>query len=289
MGNGSKPPKRKAFPPWIRRKIPACGSFARTKRILDDLELDTVCSSARCPNQAQCFARGTATFLILGPSCTRNCGFCSIDHGAPALPDPDEPRRVAEAVRRMGLSHAVVTSVTRDDLPGGGASHFSATVRAIRDVARDATVEVLTPDFQGDRDAVKRVVDSGPDVYNHNVETVPALYTRVRPQADYRRSLDLLASVKEMSASCASKSGLMLGLGEKDEEVERVLADLREVGCDLLTIGQYLQPAEDRLPVTRYVTPEEFEAWGKRAESLGFRAVASAPFVRSSYRAEEML
>ncbi|MCU0723293.1 MAG: lipoyl synthase [Planctomycetes bacterium] len=281
-------PRRSGFPPWLRQKIPSCGAFEKTRGILEGLGLDTVCRGARCPNRAQCFARGTATFLLLGPSCTRRCGFCSIDHGPPSPPDPTEPRRVAQAVKRMGLAHAVTTSVTRDDLPDGGASHFAAVVRAVREEAPGVTVEVLTPDFRGDAGAVRTVAAAGPDVYNHNVETVPSLYSRVRPQADYRRSLGVLETAKGAAPDRLVKSGLMLGLGEAETEVESVLRDLRSAGCDLLTIGQYLKPAKDCLEVERYVTPEEFDGWALRAREMGFREVASAPFVRSSYRAAEM-
>jgi lipoyl synthase len=280
--------RRAGFPPWLRQKIPSCGSFEKTRGILESLALDTVCRGARCPNRARCFARGTAAFLLLGPSCTRRCAFCAIDHGPPSPPDPSEPLRVAQAVKRMELSYAVATSVTRDDLPDGGAAHFAATVRAIRAEAPGASVEVLTPDFRGDAEAVRTVSSSGPDVYNHNVETVPSLYASVRPQADYRRSLEVLSRAKAAAPSLLTKSGLMLGLGESEGEVLEVLRDLRAAGCDLVTIGQYLKPASGCLEVVRYVPPEEFDAWAVRAKGLGFRDVASAPFVRSSYRAEEL-
>jgi len=280
--------RRAGFPPWLRQKIPSCGAFEKTRGILEDLALDTVCRGARCPNRARCFARGTAAFLLLGPSCTRRCAFCAIDRGTPSPPDPSEPRRVAQAVKRMGLTYAVATSVTRDDLPDGGAAHFAATVRAIREEAPGVLVEVLTPDFRGDAEAVRAVARSGPDVYNHNVETVPSLYAGVRPQADYRRSLEVLVKAKAAAPASLTKSGLMLGLGESEGEVLEVLRDLRDAGCDLVTIGQYLKPAKDCLEVVRYVPPEEFDAWAGRARSLGFRGVASAPFVRSSYRAEEL-
>ncbi|MHC5077741.1 MAG: lipoyl synthase [Planctomycetota bacterium] len=283
------PSKRAGFPPWLKQKIPSGGSLARTRGILEDLKLDTVCSGARCPNRGTCFARGTATFLILGPACTRACRFCSIEHGEPTRPDPTEPDRVAKAVQRMNLSHAVVTSVTRDDLADGGAGHFASTICAVRENTPRVTIEVLTPDFQGDREAVRSVAKAGPDVYNHNVETVPSLYPTVRPGADYRRSLAVLGIAKKSAPERLVKSGLMLGLGEKEEEVEEVLLDLRGVGCDLVTLGQYLKPAGDCLEVQRYVPPEEFDAWASRARAMGFRGVASSPFVRSSYKAEEML
>lgn len=277
------------FPPWLKQKLPAGGAFAKTKAILDELGLNTVCRGARCPNRAGCYARGTATFLILGERCTRNCRFCSIPHGDPGPPDPTEPDRVAKAVARMGVKHAVVTSVTRDDLPDGGAGHFAETIRAIRTAAPGVTVEVLTPDFLGDLEAVAVVADAAPEVFNHNVETVPSLYAAVRPGASFERSIGVLLAAKERGRGRLVKSGMMLGLGETAGEIEEVLARLRDASCDLLTLGQYLKPAEGCLEPARYVPPEEFDAWGRRARGLGFRGVASAPFVRSSYRAEEML
>ncbi len=289
MNAWMKKPERAGFPPWIRQKLPAGGAFVKTRALLEALGLDTVCHRARCPNRAQCYARGTATFLLLGSRCTRNCRFCSIEHGDPEPLDPTEPGRLAEAVKRMNLKHAVVTSVTRDDLPDGGASAFAGTIHAIRGMAPGVTVEVLTPDFRGEAASVRLVASGKPEVYNHNVETVPSLYARARPGADYARSLNVLKEAKAEAPGVLTKSGLMLGLGETDEQIEAVLADLRGVSCDLLTLGQYLKPAEGCLPVDRYVTPEAFEAWKAKALALGFRHVASGPFVRSSFRAEEML
>ncbi|MHC4779436.1 MAG: lipoyl synthase [Planctomycetota bacterium] len=289
MSKKDRNAKRAGFPPWIRRQIPAAGSFAKTREILEDLRLETVCSGAKCPNRSKCYARGTATFLILGSHCSRNCGFCSIEPGSLAPLDPGEPSRVAEAVRRMGVKHAVITSVTRDDLGDGGASQFAVTVKSIRERNPTVSIEVLTPDFGGRIDAVRTVADAGPDVYNHNVETVPSLYPEVRPDADFGRSLDVLRAAKEATPGRWTKSGLMLGLGETGAEVVSSLRALRAVDCDFVTIGQYLKPAPGCLEVKEYVTPEVFEGWRRKGLELGFRAVASAPFVRSSFRAEEML
>jgi len=247
--------------------------------------LHTVCQEARCPNLWECYARNTATFLILGDRCTRDCRFCAVGHGAPAPPDPGEPDRVARAAAEMGLAYVVLTSVTRDDLADGGAAHFAATIAAVRRRLPRARVEVLIPDFQGNLEALAAVIAAGPDVINHNVETVPRLYPRVRPQADYRRSLQLLARVA--ASGIPAKSGLMLGLGEDEGEVCTVLEDLRAAGCRILTLGQYLQPTPAHLPVVSWVTPEGFEAWRRRALALGFDEVAAAPLVRSSYHADE--
>ncbi len=278
---------RKRFPPWLKRKIPRGGHADRVRKLLADLKLATVCQNALCPNLGECFGAQTATFLIMGSVCTRNCRFCAIAGGTPEPLDPDEPRRVAEAARRLQLKHVVVTSVTRDDLPGGGASHFVATVREIRK-ACDATVEILTPDFQGASENILAAADCRPEIFNHNVETVPRLYQSVRPQADYRRSLDLLHLVKEHSPEILTKSGLMVGLGETAEEVKSLLADLRTAACDIVTIGQYLQPSREHLPVERYVHPDEFEQYRKVAQDMGFSGVASGPYVRSSYNARKI-
>jgi lipoic acid synthetase len=256
--------------------------------LLSELELNTVCREAHCPNVGECFARGTATFMILGDVCTRDCAFCAVCSGQPRPVDPEEPHRVAEAARRLGLRHVVVTSVTRDDLPDGGSRQFAETVLAIRRRA-EAAVEVLTPDFQGQTEDVDRVLDAGPRVFNHNVETVPRLYPAVRPQADYRRSLGVLArAATRRTADCLTKSGLMVGLGEREDEVLAVLRDLREAGCQALTIGQYLAPSPAHHPVVEFVTPEQFEGLAAQARELGFAAVASGPFVRSSYGAAEL-
>jgi lipoic acid synthetase len=277
----------KNFPAWLKRKIPRGGQAGRVRKLLSDLKLATVCQNALCPNLGECFGAQTATFLIMGSVCTRNCRFCAIASGAPAPLDPDEPRRIGEAARRLELKHVVITSVTRDDLPEGGASHFAATVEQIRG-ASDATVEILTPDFNGDKDAILAAAACRPGIFNHNVETVPRLYESVRPMADYRRSLDLLRLVKESFPGILTKSGFMVGLGENSEEVESLLRDLRAAGCDIVTIGQYLQPGPEHLPVERYITPDEFEKYSELAEGMGFPGVASGPYVRSSYNARQI-
>jgi lipoic acid synthetase len=248
--------------------------------------LHTVCEEALCPNQGECFSRGTATFLILGDRCTRNCRFCSVAHGPSGPPDPEEPVRVAEAVQEMGLRYVVITSVTRDDLGDGGAGLFAQTIEEIRRRAPGTLVELLIPDFLGDADALHTVLEAHPDVLNHNLETVPRLYPSVRPGAVYRRSQELLERAKRFEPTIPTKSGLMLGLGESPEEIDQTLRDLRRMGCDILTLGQYLQPSGKHLPVHRFVHPGEFEEWRKIGLELGFAEVASGPLVRSSYRAE---
>lgn len=272
------------IPPWLRVKLPCDHTFADTRALVDGLGLNTVCSSAKCPNMFECFSTGTATFLILGNICTRNCAFCNITPGTTLPPDADEPRRVAEAAGKLGLRHVVVTSVTRDDLDDGGAAHFAATIRALRDARPEATVEVLIPDFRGDRAALRAVIDAAPHIINHNVETPPAHYPRIRPQADYVQSLELLRRVKE--AGGVGKSGLMVGLGENDTEVEGVLSDLAACGCDIVTIGQYMRPSRQHPPVERYVHPDVFEQYADCGRALGIPFVFSAPLVRSSYNAE---
>jgi lipoic acid synthetase len=259
-----------------------------THSLLRELRLETVCENARCPNRPECYSRRTATFMILGNVCTRPCGFCSVPRGQPEMLEDDEPARVAEAAARLGLRHVVITSVTRDDLRDGGADHFYRCILAVR-ARTGAVVEVLTPDFLGDTQAIDRVLEARPEVYNHNMETVPRLYKKVRGRADYQRSLDLLAHVKRQGTATVTKSGLMLGLGETTEELLDVLADLRAVDCDMLTLGQYLAPTLKHLPVKRYVPPADFDALAVLARSLGFRQVASGPFVRSSYHADEMV
>jgi lipoic acid synthetase len=276
------------LPAWLKRPLPRGDSNAFTDRVLSDLRLETVCENARCPNRPECYAHRTATFMILGNVCTRPCGFCAVPRGKPLLLEASEPDRVAEAADRLGLRHVVVTSVTRDDLSDGGADHFYRTVVAIRN-RTGAAIEVLTPDFLGDWNAVARVLESRPEVYNHNLETVPRLYARVRRNADYRRSLDLLDFVKHREPAIQTKSGIMLGLGETLDEVLDLFADLRDVKCDLLTVGQYLQPSPTHLPIERFVPPEEFDSIGRMARSLGFARVASGPFVRSSYHARDMV
>ena len=275
-------------PPWLKKRIPPFQDLQKVKSILDETDLHTVCEEARCPNLGECFAGGTSTFLILGKICTRDCGFCAVGHGVPAQPDEVEPEKVAQAVKKMGLQYVVITSVTRDDLSDGGASLFANTIQTIRALDSKTKVEVLIPDFQGDLNSLKAVLKEGPDVLNHNIETVSRLYPEVRPQADYQRSLYLLKTSKESHPNVLTKSGFMLGLGENREEVLELLRDLRDAGCDLLTIGQYLQPRQDRLPVVRFVSPREFEEYRTIGEEMGFKAVASGPFVRSSFHAFEM-
>lgn len=274
--------------PWLRRPISHGAGHARVEGVLAELELSTVCREAKCPNRGECFASGTATFLVAGDACTRGCRFCSVETRRPEPLDPGEPERVAEAVARLDLRHAVVTMVTRDDLADGAANHIAATVRAIHKAAPEVTVEVLVSDFAGSLEAVDIVADARPDVFNHNLETVPRLYPAVRPGASFERSLGLLRRAKARDGQMPTKSGLMVGLGETHEEVVAVMHDLREAGCDFLTIGQYLQPTAAHLPVAALVEPEEFEAYGAEGRALGFEAVASGPFVRSSYHAAEL-
>src|SRR5438128_8930128 len=283
----TKTPSRR-LPSWLKRPLPRGNENFFTQELLRELRLETVCENARCPNRPDCYSRRTATFMILGNVCTRPCGFCSVPRGEPLELEDDEPARVAEAAARLGLRHVVITSVTRDDLPDGGAEHFFRCVVAVRQ-RTGAAVEVLTPDFLGDAAAIDRVLEARPEVYNHNLETVPRFYKKVRGRADYRRSLDLLAHVKRRSPETVTKSGLMLGLGETTEELLEVLADLRAVDCDTLTLGQYLAPTLKHVAVKRYVSPEEFGVLAGLARSLGFRQVASGPFVRSSYHADEMV
>jgi lipoic acid synthetase len=281
----TSPPARK--PDWLKRRLPSGEAFDHVRELIQAGRLHTVCQEAKCPNIWECYSHRTATFLIMGERCTRNCRFCSVSAGPPEPLDPDEPARVAEAVERMGLKYVVVTSVTRDDLPDGGAAHFAAAIGEIRRRLPEAEIEVLIPDFQGDPAALAAVLAARPNVLNHNIETVPRLYPRVRPQADYRRSLELLGRSGALAPSIPTKSGLMLGLGETPEELRQTLLDLCEAGCRILTLGQYLQPSPEHLPVEAYVPPEEFEKWRKAALEMGFAEVASAPFVRSSYHAKE--
>lgn len=286
VATASPAPLRRRLPPWLKRPMPQA-DMVFTGNVIRDLRLETVCESAKCPNRTECWSQRTATFMILGNVCTRPCGFCSVPKGKTEALEADEPERVAEAAARLGLKYVVITSVTRDDLPDGGAEHFYRSVLAVRE-RTGATVEVLTPDFLGNSAAIERVIAARPEVFNHNTETVPRLYHRVRRNADYQRTLDLLRRVKSVSPQMTTKSGLMLGLGERIEELLEVLADLRSVGCDILTLGQYLQPTPEHLPVERYVPPEEFDAIGDLARTMGFSLVASGPFVRSSYHAGEM-
>ena len=272
-------------PNWLKRPLPQGPAFARTKGLLRDLGLNTVCDGANCPNRMECYACGVAAFLILGRVCTRNCAFCNIRPGTPEPVDPDEPARVAQAATRLGLGHVVVTSVSRDDLADGGAGHFASVIMALRRSLADATLEVLIPDFGGDPDSLQTVLDARPDVLNHNLETAPELYAAVRPQAGYARSLALLKRAKKSESGSLTKSGLMLGLGETPGQIRRVLADLADVGCDIVTIGQYLAPSARHAPIHRYVTPGEFDSWAAYGLSLGIPRMHCAPLVRSSYNA----
>jgi lipoic acid synthetase len=283
------PDAPRRLPRWLKRRVPKGNANHFTSRLLDELRLETVCDNARCPNRMECYSQKTATFMILGNICTRSCGFCAVHRGKPQPPDAAEPDRVAEAASRLGLKHVVITSVTRDDLEDGGAEHFAKCVEAVRR-RTEASVEILTPDFVRQRHAVGILIAAAPEIFNHNTETVPRLYRRVRgPKADYRWTLGLLRQVGAGDPRIRTKSGLMLGLGETRDEVLETLADLRDAGCEFLTIGQYLPPDARSLPVDRYVTPEEFDEFGRLAKSLGFSKVASGPFVRSSYHAREMV
>ena len=282
------PPKRQKKPDWLRKRLPSGPEYERIRSLVRKSHLHTVCQEAQCPNIWECFSSRTATFLILGDRCTRNCRFCAVAHQPSGPPDPEEPHRVAEAVDRMQLGYVVITSVTRDDLPDGGAGHFARTIREIRRRVPNAMVEVLIPDFQGRLESLETVLTAQPDVLNHNLETVPRLYDTVRPGADYHRSLQLLGNARRHDPDLPTKSGLMLGLGEKDAEIQQTLGDLRAVDCRMLTLGQYLQPSKTHLPVARFVPPEEFDHWKAVAEEMGFSEVASGPFVRSSYHAREL-
>jgi len=282
------PPAVRRLPPWLRQNLGAGGGHGETAGLIAELNLETVCSSAKCPNRLECWSQKTATFMILGNVCTRPCGFCSVPKGKTEVLEHDEPERVAEAARRLGLKHVVITSVTRDDLPDGGAEHFRRTVEAVR-AATGAAVEVLVPDFIGKDGALERLMESKPDVFNHNTETVPRLYRTVRGRKSvYAWTLQLLADAKRILPSVKTKSGLMLGLGETRDELLDVFADLLDHGVDFLTLGQYLQPTLDSLPVERYVPPEEFDELGGIAKTMGFKKVASGPLVRSSYHARDM-
>ena len=276
-------------PEWLRVKAPQWERVGNVKEILRDLALNTVCEEASCPNIGECFNVGTATFLIMGPACTRACPYCDIDfEKKPKALDPTEPTRLAEAVRRLGLNHVVITSVNRDDLPDGGASQFVRCIESIRAISPQTTIEVLIPDLCGNWDALETILQAKPEVLNHNTETVPRLYRRVRPQGNYERSLELLKRTHESAPWVYTKSGLMVGLGETDAEIREVMQDLRSVNCDILTIGQYLQPSQKHLNVADFVTPAQFDAWREWGESLGFLQVVSSPLTRSSYHAEQV-
>jgi len=275
-------------PRWLRRSLPTGPEYEKMRQLLKRSHLTTVCQEAQCPNQFECYSEGTATFMILGDRCTRNCHFCAVEHKPLSLPDPEEPERVAEAVDILKLRYAVITSVTRDDLADGGASLFAETIAAVRKRRPETLIEVLIPDLQGNWQALAAIVDAAPDVLNHNMETVPSLYPRVRPEAIYQRSLALLAEGKKLNGQMPTKSGIMLGLGETREELLRVWDDLLAASCDILTLGQYLQPSKNHLPVERFVEPDEFAALQDLALARGFAGVAAGPFVRSSYQAESL-
>ncbi|MFN3360919.1 MAG: lipoyl synthase [Pseudanabaenaceae cyanobacterium] len=278
-----------AKPDWLRVKAPQWERVGTVKEILRDLHLNTVCEEASCPNIGECFHAGTATFLIMGPACTRACPYCDIDFDkTPRGLDPTEPDRLAEAVYRLGLRHVVITSVNRDDLPDGGASQFAKCIHAIRQRMPQTTIEVLIPDFCGNRDALQTVIAAEPEVLNHNTETVPRLYRKVRPQGNYERSLNLLKLAREMAPRLYTKSGIMVGLGETESEIIAVMADLRRVNCDILTIGQYLQPSPKHLAVAEFIPPENFDRWRHLGEEMGFLQVVASPLTRSSYHAAEV-
>jgi lipoyl synthase len=276
-------------PEWLRVKAPQWQRIGSVTEILRDLALNTVCEEASCPNIGECFSVGTATFLIMGPACTRACPYCDIDFEKKPQPlDPTEPDRLAEAVRRLNLNHVVITSVNRDDLPDGGASQFVKCIAAVRSVSPKTTIEVLIPDMCGDWAALAIILQAHPEVLNHNTETIPRLYKRVRPQGEYERSLELIRQTRQLAPSVYTKSGIMVGLSETDEEVRQTMQDLRNAGCDILTIGQYLQPSQKHLGVQDFVTPEQFDAWRQYGEAIGFLQVVSSPLTRSSYHAEQV-
>lgn len=275
-------------PKWLTRRLPSGPTYEKVRDSLSKSRLHTVCQEAHCPNLWECFSNKTATFLIMGPACTRNCRFCAVEHGPTGLPDPEEPVRVAKAIKDMGLGYAVITSVTRDDILDGGASHFANTIKEINKRTPHTLVEVLIPDLGGSRDGLRTILEAQPHVLNHNIETVPRLYPIVRPEAIYKRSLELLKQAKKYAPDILTKSGLMLGLGESDEELRETLKDLLDVGCHILTLGQYLRPSKNHLRVERFVPPEEFDSWRETALHMGFSEVASGPFVRSSYHAKEL-
>ncbi|MBD3368204.1 MAG: lipoyl synthase [Candidatus Eisenbacteria bacterium] len=287
MQSGDRLRERPRLPSWLTKPLSDPARVRAVRQTLARCHLNTVCDEAKCPNRVDCFTRGTATFMVLGDACTRDCRFCAVRHTTPVSVDDDEPERVAEAARLLGLSFVVLTSVTRDDLPDGGAGHFAATVDAVRRALPQAGIEVLVPDFHGSRESIDRVLDPGPDVFGHNVETVSRLYAAARPEADYARTLSVLRYVAEMPHAPIVKSAMMLGLGETTSEIESTLRDLRTAGVEILCLGQYLSPSDVHLPVERFVPPEEFDQLADLARDMGFAAVASGPFVRSSYLADE--
>jgi lipoic acid synthetase len=280
-------PARK--PPWLKVKAPGGPNYLRLKQLMRELDLHTVCEEAHCPNVGECWEHGTATFMILGDVCTRNCAYCAVAHGRPPKYDPAEPERVAEACAEMGLRHVVLTSVDRDDLPDFGAWAFAETIRQIKARLPEASVEVLVPDFQGKEDSIRTVLEAGPDIYNHNTETVPRLYKKCRPGGRYERVMNIFTTAKRIAPQIPTKTGIILGMGETIEEVELVMADLRKVDVDILTLGQYLRPSDDHVKLDRYVTPEEFRHLYEVGMALGFRHVESGPLVRSSYHAWEQV
>lgn len=277
--------KRK--PEWLKIKFQDPKHINKVERLLKGLSLHTVCQEATCPNRMECFNKGTATFMILGSICTRGCRYCDVEKGKPNGVDPSEPENLAKATKELNLRHVVITSVTRDDLEDGGADQFVKCIEKVRETSKSTSIEVLIPDLQGNEDALAKIVAAAPEIINHNIETVPSLFKTIRPVADYQQSLDLLANVKKMNPKIFTKSGLMVGLGETEEEVVRVFADLREVGCDFLTVGQYLQPSKKHIEVAEYIHPDLFKDYEKVAYEMGFKHVASGPFVRSSYNAEQ--
>ncbi len=278
----------KPKPAWLKRRLPKGAQYENIRALLKKGQLHTVCQEANCPNMWECFSSGTATFLILGSRCTRSCGFCAVAKNPQGPPDPNEPIRVAEATQTLKLDYVVVTSVTRDDLPDGGSAHFAATIHQLRAKVPQAQIEVLIPDFQGSQPALQTVLEAAPDILNHNIETVPRLYPVVRPQADYRQSLTLLTRSARLAPAIPTKSGLMVGLGETQDELYQVFEDLLAADCRLLTLGQYLQPSKKHLPVKEYISPDTFLSYKERAISMGFTDVASAPLVRSSYQAKAL-
>lgn len=278
--------KTRRHPDWLKVPIPGGKSYVTIKKRLRNAKLHTICEEAKCPNLAECFERGTATFLILGDTCSRNCKYCKVNHGKPGPLEPDEPIEVAESIQSLNLSYAVITSVTRDDLSDGGASIFSKTIKEVRKMNPSCKIEVLIPDFNGNQKALQMVLDAKPDVLNHNIEVVKELFPTVRPEGDYQRSIDLLKQCKQYDSKIPTKSGFMVGLGETTQQIKKLLEDLSDAQVDMITIGQYLQPSKQHIPVTKYYTPEEFEQFKKQAIQLGFSHVESGPLVRSSYHAE---
>ena len=283
------PRKRARLPEWFRLQLPTASAYFATRNLIDDLNLHTVCESARCPNHWECWSKGTATFMIAGDRCTRACGFCAVDTRKPMSLEADEPERVAEAARRMQLKHMVITAVARDDLADGGAAHFQKVIERVREVTPEVLIEVLTPDFRDEDGPINTVIAARPDIFNHNLETVRSLTSKVRSVATYERSLSVLSKVKKRAPEIYTKSGLMLGLGEAKEELLEAMTDLRSVGCDLLTLGQYLQPTKKHLEIEEFIHPDQFTDYKRIAEAMGFSYVASGPLVRSSYHADDFV